>query len=147
MWEALLFASNHTPGTMGAKDLIVTCRQLATIGVIAIQFLIISHISYADDPLPSRVYNATYDQVYKATKLAFSNSGMSMVKEEKGYLEAFGPDVGATSPANVGVFITTQGPNETEVRFNEHLNRWKNVFPNRRLVYIAGRYKHPLSSL
>ena len=53
-----------------------------------------------------------------------------MVKEETGYLEAFAPNRGATSPANVGIFIAALGPNRTEVRFDERLHRWINVYPN-----------------
>ncbi len=53
-----------------------------------------------------------------------------MVKAETGYLEAFAPNRGATSPANVGIFIAALGPNQTEVRFDERLHRWINVYPN-----------------
>jgi len=46
-----------------------------------------------------------------------------MVKAETGYLEAFAPNRGATSPANVGIFVAGLGPNQTEVRFDERLQR------------------------
>ncbi len=108
---------------MRAKDLAVTCRQLATFVVISMPMLTFSPAGYADDPMPSRTYDANYEQVYEAAKLAFSNSGMSMVKEETGYLEAFAPNRGATSPANVGIFVAGLGPNQTEVRFDERLQR------------------------
>ncbi len=118
---------------MRAKDLAVTCRQLATFVVISIPMLTFSPARLAfnaDDPMPSRTYDANYEQVYEAAKLAFSNSGISMVKEETGYLEAFAPNRDATSPANVGIFIAALGPNQTEVRFDERLHRWINVHPN-----------------
>ena len=118
---------------MCAKDLAVTSRQLTTFVVISIPMLIFSPARLAfnaDDPMPSRTYDANHDQVYKAAKLVFSNSGMSVVKAETGYLEAFTPNRSATSPANVGIFIAALGPNQTEVRFDERLHRWINVYPN-----------------